>query len=113
MNYTVNVPKPGVFNIDPRVASTASAASFHIEVDGKNVTGAMTFTNTGGLQKWATVRKTGIAIAAGKHTIRLVIDSTGGQASAGEVESSKISHNPREMNATSPHRTRKLLLDFP
>jgi hypothetical protein len=91
MNYTVNVTKTGVFNIDTRVASTASAASFHIEVDGKNVTGAMTFTNTGGLQKWATVRKTGVAIAAGKHTIRLVIDSTGGQASAGNVNWIKFS----------------------
>jgi hypothetical protein len=91
MNYTVNVTKTGTFNIDTRVASMASAASFHIEVDGKNVTGALKFTNTGGLQKWATVRKTGVAIAAGKHTIRLVIDSTGGQASAGNVNWIKFS----------------------
>jgi hypothetical protein len=91
MNYTVNVVKAGTFNLDARIASTASGAAFHVEVDGKNVTGAMQFTNTGGLQKWATIRKSGIAIAAGKHTIRVVIDSTGGKASAGSLNWIKFS----------------------
>ena len=45
----------------------------------------MQFTNTGGLQKWATVSKNGIAITAGKHTVRFVVDSTGGKPSAGSL----------------------------
>jgi hypothetical protein len=85
MNYSVNVVKAGTFNFDARIASTASGAAFHVEIDGKNVTGTMQFTNTGGLQKWATVSKGGIAITAGKHTVRFVVDSTGGQASAGNL----------------------------
>jgi hypothetical protein len=91
MNYSVNVLKAGTFNIDARIASLASGAAFHVEVDGKNVTGTMLFTNTGGLQKWATVRKSGIAITAGKHTVRFVVDSTGGKASAGSLNWIKFS----------------------
>jgi hypothetical protein len=85
MNYSVNVVKAGTFNFDARVASVATGAAFHVEIDGKNVTGTMQFTKTGGLQKWATVSKSGIAIAAGKHTVRFVVDSTGGQATAGSL----------------------------
>jgi hypothetical protein len=91
MNYTVNVTKAGTFNLDTRVASATGGGSFHLEIDGKNVTGTMVFTNTGGLQKWTTVRKSGIAIAAGKHSVRLVIDSTGGKPYAGNINWMKFS----------------------
>jgi hypothetical protein len=42
----VNVTKAATFNIDARVAS-AFGGAFHLEVDGKNVTGTLKFTNTG------------------------------------------------------------------
>jgi len=90
-NYTVNVTKAGTFNLDTRVASATGGGAFHVEIDGKNVTGTMVFTNTGGLQKWTTLRKSGIAIAAGKHSVRLVIDSTGGKPYAGNINWIKFS----------------------
>jgi hypothetical protein len=91
MSYTVNVTRAGTFNLDTRVASATGGGAFHVEVDGKNVSGTMVFTNTGGLQKWTTVHKSGIAITAGKHTVRLVIDSTGGKPFAGNVNWMKFS----------------------
>jgi hypothetical protein len=91
LNYTVNVTKAGRFNIDTRIASLYNNSAFHIEVDGKNVTGSMKFLNTGGFQKWATVRKSGIALTAGKHVIKLVVDSTGGHKFAGNVNWIKFS----------------------
>ncbi len=86
VNYTVNVTKTGTFNLDTRVASAFNGASFHVEVDGKNVTGSLKFLNTGSFQKWATVRKGGISLTAGKHTLKLVIDSAGGHKYAGQRE---------------------------
>jgi hypothetical protein len=85
LNYTVNVAKAGTFNLDTRVATRFKGALFHIEVDGKNVTGSLRFTNTGNFEKWATVRKSGVKIAAGTHTVKLVIDSAGGHKVAGNV----------------------------
>jgi hypothetical protein len=85
LNYTVNVSKAGTFNLDTRVAGLYGNASFHIEVDGKNVSGSMKFVNTGGFQNWTTVRKSGIKIAAGKHTIKVVVDSSGGHKYAANL----------------------------
>jgi len=91
MNYTVNVTKAGTFNLDTRLAAAYSGGAFHVEIDGKNVTGKMLFTNTGGFQKWTTLRKSGIKLAAGKHTIKIVIDSTGGHKFAGNLNWIKLS----------------------
>ena len=46
---------------------------------------------TGTFQKWTTLRKTGIAMTAGKHVIKLVINSTGGHPFAGNVNWIKFS----------------------
>jgi hypothetical protein len=91
LNYTVNVTKAGTFNVDTRVAGLVNGGAFHLEVDGRNVTGSLKFTNTGGFQRWATVRKTGVAMTAGKHTIKLVIENTGKQKFAGNVNWIKFS----------------------
>jgi hypothetical protein len=91
LNYTVNVTKAGKFNLDTRIASLYNNSAFHIEVDGKNVTGSIKFLNTGSFQKWTTVRKSGISLTAGKHVIKLVIDSTGGHKFAGNVNWIKFS----------------------
>lgn len=85
LDYTVNVAKGGTFNVDARIASAYTGGKFHLEVDGKNVTGSLSFVNTGNFQKWTTLRKSGVAISAGKHTIRLVIETTGGHPFAGNV----------------------------
>jgi subtilisin family serine protease len=91
LDYTVNVTKAGTFNFDARVASPYSGATFHVEIDGKNVTGSIAFTNTGNFQKWTTLRKTGIKIAAGKHTVRVVVDSSAGHRYAGNLNWFKFS----------------------
>ena len=91
LDYTVNVAKAGAFNFDARIASAFTGGAFHLEIDGKNVTGTLHFTNTGNFQKWTTLRKTGLAISAGKHTIKLVVDSTGGHKFAGNVNWIKFS----------------------
>jgi len=91
LDYTVNVTKAGTFNLDARIASAYAGGAFHLEIDGKNVTGTLNFTNTGNFQKWTTLRKTGIAMTAGKHVIKLVINTTGGHPYAGNINWIKFS----------------------
>ncbi|HEY7119607.1 MAG TPA: carbohydrate-binding protein [Tepidisphaeraceae bacterium] len=90
LDYTVNVTKAGTFNFDTRVASLYANAQFHFEVDGKWVTDRINFANTGSFQKWYTIHRGGIKLSAGKHVIRLVIDSSGGHKWAGNVNWIKI-----------------------
>ncbi len=75
--YTANVTTTGAYNIDFRVASPNAGSTFHLEVDGVNVTGTMTVPNTGGWQTWTTITKTGVNLTSGQHVLRLVTDAGG------------------------------------
>lgn len=79
--YRVNA-SAGVYDISFRVGYLGAGGNFHLEIDGVDVTGAMSVPDTGGWQNWATISKTGVAIASGLHTLRLVMD-TNGPASGG------------------------------
>ncbi len=91
MNYTVNVTKAGIFNIDVREATQYTGGKFHIAVDGHNVSGSMTFTNTGSFIRWSDVSKSGIGMSAGKHIISIVIESTGNGPVAANINWIKVS----------------------
>jgi hypothetical protein len=77
MNYTVNVTASGVYDINFRIAS-AQTGTFHLEVDGTDVTGPMAYVNTGGWQNWTTVTRSGVALTAGQHVLRFFDDVAGG-----------------------------------
>ena len=78
LKYTVNVTTAGTYSVGARVASMAgSSNTMHVEVDGTNVTGAMTIPVTGGWQTWTTVTATTGTITAGQHIVRVVLDTGG------------------------------------
>jgi len=85
LKYSISVTAPGAYTFDVRVASKGAGGKFHIEVDGVNVTGAMTMPNTGAWQKWTTISKAGITVAAGSHAIKLVMDANGTTGSVGNI----------------------------
>jgi hypothetical protein len=75
--YSINVAASGSYTLQARVASPYANGTFHIEIDGINVTGALTMPNTGGWQVWQNVTRTGISLTAGAHQMRIVFDSAG------------------------------------
>ena len=75
--YTVNVAASGTYDIDVRVASERAGGTFHIEINGVNVTGLLTVPSTGAWQSWTSIRKTGVTLNAGQQLLRLVMDSNG------------------------------------
>ncbi len=81
MKYTVNVATAKTYTVTARVASglaSGTAGTFHIEDEtGKNLTGTISVSATGGWQSWAGVSATA-ALRAGKHVLRVVIDSGNG-----------------------------------
>jgi hypothetical protein len=77
LKYTVTVESAGSYTLQARVASLPSGGTFHVEVDGVNVTGALTVPATGGWQVWQTITRAGIALSAGPHVLRVVVDSNG------------------------------------
>jgi uncharacterized lipoprotein YddW (UPF0748 family)/fibronectin type 3 domain-containing protein len=65
------------YDIDVSVASASSGGEFHIEVNGVNVTGRVTFAATGGWQTWATIDAGTLTLPSGSNTIRFVMDTAG------------------------------------
>ncbi len=76
MNYSVTVATAGSYKVNLRAASMTAAQTMHLEVDGKNVTGAITIPNTNGWQTWQTVTANLKAFfTAGNHVVRVAFDT--------------------------------------
>ena len=75
LEYSVNVAAAGSYNFALRVAATTAGKTFHIELDGTNVTGTITVPNTGGWQTWQTVTVNNIALTSGNKILRVVFDA--------------------------------------
>jgi hypothetical protein len=82
LKYTVN-SAPGTYNVDFRVASGGSGGTFHLEVNGTDVTGPLVVPNTGGWQSWTTIRKPGVSLPGGVESWQLVMDSNGATGAVG------------------------------
>ncbi|HEY7115039.1 MAG TPA: carbohydrate-binding protein [Tepidisphaeraceae bacterium] len=77
LEYTVNVSAAGTYTLGARVSSLKAGGKFHVEVDGVDKTGALSVPRTGGWQAWTNVSKTGVALGAGTHVIRIKADAGG------------------------------------
>ena len=83
LSYSIAVKETRVYTLSTRVASNGAGGMFHIEVDGVDVTGPLTIPNTGSYQKWTSVVKSGVALSAGPHVLRVVFDAAGASGGVG------------------------------
>lgn len=74
LEYTINLSDAANFKFEFRVASTNSAGTIAISLDGVSK-GSVSVPNTGGMQTWRTVKKSyggfGGWLPAGEHVLRL------------------------------------------
>jgi hypothetical protein len=75
LEYTVNVTE-GTYTLDVRVASENTGTSFHIEMDGVNISGPISIPNTGGWQSFQTVSIPNITLTGGQKTMRIAMDAS-------------------------------------
>ena len=76
LNYTVNVVAAGSYAVAFRVGVLGQGGTFHLTMNGVDVTGPLTVPNTGGWQNWQTVTAT-VNLSAGTQVARLMMDSMG------------------------------------
>jgi len=74
IEYALDVTA-GTYDIEVRVASLVDGGTLHIEFDGNDETGPVTFTSTGGWQNWTTIRVEDVTLHPGMQTMRLAIDA--------------------------------------
>jgi Carbohydrate binding module (family 6) len=75
--YTVSVTTAGTYSLNFRVGSNGGVAgAFHLEDEtATNLTGSLSVPDTGSGNTFQTVTKTGVALGAGVHVLKLVVDS--------------------------------------
>jgi hypothetical protein len=74
MAYTVQVRKSAMYGVGIDVATNTDHVSFHLECDGKDLSGSIAVPNTAGFQNWEVVSKS-FRLEAGKHILKLVLNS--------------------------------------
>jgi carbohydrate binding protein with CBM6 domain/pectate lyase-like protein/putative Ig domain-containing protein len=78
MKYTVNVTSAGTYTLQARVASPNNGESFHVEINGANVTGSIVIPNTGGWQTYQTITiTTAPLLTTGVQTMKVVEETSG------------------------------------
>ncbi|HEY7177512.1 MAG TPA: carbohydrate-binding protein, partial [Micromonosporaceae bacterium] len=81
LKYTVAIAAARSYALDVRVAQEGNGGAFHVEVDGVDKTGRLTVPSTGSWQAWQTMTKGNVALSAGTHVVRVVMDSNGSSGS--------------------------------
>lgn len=75
LEYTVNVTTTGTYSLDLRLACDGTGRTFHVEMDGVNVTGPISVPSTGGWQTWSTVTLNNLNLTAGQKVMRIAFDA--------------------------------------
>ncbi|MFT3746180.1 MAG: carbohydrate-binding protein [Pyrinomonadaceae bacterium] len=74
LNYTVDIPVGGYFSIGFKYASEFYGGTFHLELDGQDITGPVTVESTGSWATYQTIyRRTRVGM--GRHKLRVVMDT--------------------------------------
>jgi hypothetical protein len=104
--YSVNVPVAGKYDVSIRAASNyATPTSFHIEIDGANVSGPISVPKTGGWDSWQWIGKQGIPIAAGRHVLKIVADQQYFNLNSVSVLASAATPTPTPAPTPTPNPT--------
>ena len=76
VRYSVNVQSAGAYDAEFLVASAGQGGTFHVEMNGSDVSGPITIPDTGGWQSWRSVTAR-VNLNAGQQSLRLVMDRNG------------------------------------
>ncbi len=85
LNYTVDIKQSGLYSIQSRLASRYGGTYYHVNADGRNVTGQLYFPNTGDWQNWTTAGSPAFYLARGVHILRYVFDSNNANGGVGNL----------------------------
>jgi len=86
LNYTVEVKEAGSYRVEFPVASNRKGGIFHLEFDGKDVTGPIRVPDTGGWDKLEMIAVDGVELETGNFVMRMVMVEEGPSGSIGDID---------------------------
>jgi len=76
VEFTSNVAKAGLYQINLRVACSGEGRTIQLSMDNTPIGGTISIPNTGGWQTWQTVSITNVPLKAGQQVLRLTIGAS-------------------------------------
>jgi len=102
LEYTFDIETAGTYSADFRVAlDSGTGSTFHLEINGQNISGPINLPVTGGWQSWQTVTATDLQLEAGPVVLRVAFDT----ASTGRFVGN---FNWLQLNAEDPNQNNGL-----
>ena len=86
LSYSVSVATSNQFTVTLRLAASGTGGKFHVEIDGVNVTGTLTVPSTGSWVAWREVESGSFALSAGRHVVKLVLDTAGSSGNVAALD---------------------------
>lgn len=86
LTYTVEAADSGPYTLEILVAAAKAGGRFHVEFDGKDVTGPIQVPDTGGWTKLQAIRVHGVRVPAGRTVMKLVMDADGASGYVGDID---------------------------
>ena len=85
--YSVAVKETGTYRIEMPVASKKKGGTFHIEFNGKDITGPISVPDTGSWQKLEMITSKNIRLAyQSRYLMKVVMDSEGPSGSIADID---------------------------
>ncbi|MFZ4621537.1 MAG: glycosyl hydrolase [Bacteroidota bacterium] len=75
LEYTIQVPKDGLYDIIPNVATVPGFGNFRVFINNVDVSGKRAVTNTGGWQSWKPILIQFVPLKAGKQIMRIEVNT--------------------------------------
>jgi hypothetical protein len=91
LKYTVHATEAGVYTLEIPVASAKAGGRFHVEFNGKDVTGPIEVPDTGAWTKLQTIRVDGVRVPAGVSTMTVFMDANGESGGIGDIDCFRFS----------------------
>jgi ELWxxDGT repeat protein len=86
LNYSLDIAATRAYTLELSLASLGPGGTLHIELDGADLSGPIRVPDTGGWDRWQTVVGPPLQLPAGRHTLRLVLDSAGASGYIGNID---------------------------
>jgi len=77
VTYTVDVREAGKFIVEVPAASAKEGGTFHLELDGKPITGPIHVASTGSWKKLGTLKAETVPLSTGVKCLKVVMDTEG------------------------------------
>ena len=87
VTYSVIVKESGTYNVEFVLSAAGKGGSFHLELDGRDVTGPIEVPDTGSFQKLGKITKKNVRLEAGTYVMKMVMDTDGASGYVADIDS--------------------------